>query len=233
VTDRPPPAVTFDVFSALIDSRQGGTTAMGHLARRRGWEADPGALYVDFDVRNKQLHAGADGTETFRELAGRAMADVHAAHALTGDPAATTDELLASIPTWPHWPDVPEGLRAVAAAGHRIALLSNIDDDLLVGLDLGGVEVATRITSQGARSYKPAAGIYDHARAQLGADLVHVPASARDVRGALEAGVTVVRVVRPGHRVDPDGPAPTHEVADLRDLPAVLAEVSHRRSPDV
>jgi 2-haloacid dehalogenase len=56
-----------------------------------------------------------------------------------------------------------------------------------------------------------------------------VPASARDTRGALEAGLTVVRVRRPGHRVDPDGPQPEQEVDDLGDLPAVLAVVVAQR----
>jgi FMN phosphatase YigB (HAD superfamily) len=51
---------------------------------------------------------------------------------------------------------------------------------------------------------------------------VHVSASARDTRGALEAGLAVVRVQRPGHRLDPDGPRPRHEIADLSLLPAVL-----------
>jgi 2-haloacid dehalogenase len=55
---------------------------------------------------------------------------------------------------------------------------------------------------------------------------VHVPASARDTRGALEAGLAVVRVRRPGHRVDPAGPQPEHEVDDLTQVPAVLARVS-------
>ncbi len=51
---------------------------------------------------------------------------------------------------------------------------------------------------------------------------VHVPASARDVRGALEAGMDVVRVVRPGHRLDPAGPVPGRVVPDLLALPEAL-----------
>jgi hypothetical protein len=44
-----------------------------------------------------------------------------------------------------------------------------------------------------------------------------------------------VRLVRPGHRLDPDGPAPEHVVASLAELPDLLgvspcAEVSRARS---
>jgi 2-haloacid dehalogenase len=54
---------------------------------------------------------------------------------------------------------------------------------------------------------------------------VHVAASARDVRGALEAGITtvrLVRLVRRGHAVDAEGPQPSLEVEEAADLPGVL-----------
>jgi 2-haloacid dehalogenase len=51
---------------------------------------------------------------------------------------------------------------------------------------------------------------------------VHVATSGRDVRGALEAGIGVVRLRRPGHTLDPEGPQPEHEAADLRELAALL-----------
>ncbi len=54
---------------------------------------------------------------------------------------------------------------------------------------------------------------------------MHVPASARDTRGALEAGLAVVRVARPGHRTDPDGPQPARTVSDLHALAGVLAHL--------
>ena len=39
----------------------------------------------------------------------------------------------------------------------------------------------------------------------------------------LEARIPVVRLRRPGHRLDPDGPAPDHEVGSVTELPEVLA----------
>jgi 2-haloacid dehalogenase len=49
-----------------------------------------------------------------------------------------------------------------------------------------------------------------------------VATSARDVRGALEAGLDVVRLRRPGHGLDPAGPRPPAEAADLHDLVTAL-----------
>ena len=52
---------------------------------------------------------------------------------------------------------------------------------------------------------------------------MHVPTSAREVRGALEAGIPVVRLRRPGHELDPDGPRPEHEVATVDGIADLLA----------
>jgi 2-haloacid dehalogenase len=49
-----------------------------------------------------------------------------------------------------------------------------------------------------------------------------VATSARDVRGALEAGLEVVRLRRPGHALDPAGPRPAVEVGSLHDVVTVL-----------
>jgi 2-haloacid dehalogenase len=86
------------------------------------------------------------------------------------------------------------------------------------------VEPGAVLTSERLHAYKPHPELYRRAVA-AGVGL-HVPASARDTRGALEAGLAVVRVRRPGHALDPDGPRPEHEVDDLAALPALLREVS-------
>lgn len=218
------PTVTFDVYSALIDSRSGGPAALATFAREHGeLGGDPEELFVAWDRRNKQLHRTTETFRPFRALAHTAMREVAVELGRPLDAAAVTDHLLASMHRWPAWPDVEEGLRAVAVA-HRIGLVSNIDDDLLAATAICPW-VTDRVTSQAAGVYKPHAGLYRAAQERFGPDLVHVPASARDTRGALEAGLRVVRVRRDGHHLDPDGPRPTYEVDDLRELPDVLPDV--------
>jgi 2-haloacid dehalogenase len=217
--------VTFDVFSALLDARTGGTNTFAALCARHGWSEDPAVLYDDWDRRNKGVHRTHRGPfRSFRELATDAMAGLQEARALGGSPASDTAELLAGMAEWPLWPDAEDGLAAVAAQ-RPIALLSNIDVDLLVRTRAARL-VSTHLTSEEARAYKPHRAFYDAARSRFGADLVHVPASSRDVRGAIEAGLRVVRVRRPGHQLDPDGPQPELEVDDLRAMPAVLARLT-------
>jgi 2-haloacid dehalogenase len=216
--------VTFDLFSALIDSRAGGSAAFSDIAAGHGWDVAGTELYDDWDARNKasQKDVPHDAPWVpFAEHCRRALAATYAARGLAADAAGDVEALLGSLPEWPLWPDVEAALPEVGRS-HRVGVLSNVDDDLFRRTRAAGlVDDDAVLTSERLRAYKPHPELYLRAR-DAGAD-VHVPASARDTRGALEAGLAVVRVRRPGHRVDPDGPQPRHEVADLALLPAVLA----------
>ena len=213
---------SFGLFSALIDSRTGASAAFARIADAHGWHVAGTDLYDDWDARNKASQKDDDspGWTSFAEHSRRALAATYAARGLDGDPVADTEALLDTLPDWPLWPDVEAALPTVARA-HRVGILSNVDDDLFARTRAARlVDAAAVFTSQRLGAYKPHRELYDRARA-AGVD-VHVPASARDTRGALEAGLAVVRVRRAGHRVDPEGPQPAREVSDLTQLPAVL-----------
>ena len=221
--------VTFDLFSALIDSRTGGSAALARIAAGHGWNVAGTELYDDWDARNKASqqsvpHDDAAPWVPFAAHCRRALAATYAARGLEADAAADAEALLASLPDWPLWPDVETALPRVGGE-HRVGVLSNVDDELFLRTRVAAVVdrlggAGAVLTSERLRAYKPHREIYLRAR-EAGVD-VHVPASARDTRGALEAGLAVVRVRRPGHRVDPDGPQPRHEIAELGLLPAVL-----------
>ena len=108
-------------------------------------------------------------------------------------------------------------------AGGAGRLLSNVDDALFARTAPSSlVDPEVALTSERLAAYKPHPEIYLRARERLG-DVVHVPTSARDVRGALEAGIPVVRLPRPGHELDPDGLRPEHEVGTVDEIAPLLA----------
>ncbi|MGY1751214.1 haloacid dehalogenase [Modestobacter sp. SYSU DS0511] len=216
--------MTFDLFSALIDSRTGGSAALAALATGHGWDVDGGDLYDDWDARNKASQADTAEWVPFAEHCRRALAATYAARGLDADPTTDVLALLDSLPDWPLWPDVGRALPLVAER-HTVGVLSNVDDVLFRRTRAAALVADDAVlTSERLSAYKPHPEIYRRAAA-AGVE-VHVPASARDTRGALEAGLAVVRVARPGHRVDPAGPQPEHEVEDLTGLPAVLARLT-------
>jgi 2-haloalkanoic acid dehalogenase type II len=182
---------------------------------------DPEELFVGWDVHNKALQVETAAFVTYRELARRALVDVCTELELDVEASADTAFLLSTIDRWPHYPDVPEGVGSVAER-FPVALLSNIDDDLLARTD-AGFAFERAVTSQQAHCYKPHEGIYRHAEAVLGTPLLHVPASPRDVKGATDAGLEIVRIKRPGQSLGPDSSRPGLEVDDLRELAGLLS----------
>ena len=216
--------VTFDLFSALTDSRTGGSAAFATLAARREWDLTGEEVYDRWDRHNKTLQRTARPPVTFSELSRQALVRTYDELGLGRE---TVDVDLAtiedSVAEWPLWPDVAGGVRAVAAE-HRTGILSNVDEALArTTRAFRLVEPELLLTSERLGAYKPSADIYRRAAATVAPErLVHVAASARDVRGALEAGVTTVRLVRRGHVLDAEGPQPSLEVEAATDLPGVL-----------
>jgi 2-haloacid dehalogenase len=212
--------VTFDLFSALIDSRTGGTAAFRAIAADRGWHVDPAALYDRWDAANKASQRDLPEWVPFAEHSRRALATAYADLGLAGDVPADIARLLDSVRNWPLWQDV-EGELPALARECRVGILSNVDDAIFARTRVAPlVDGAGVLTSERLHAYKPAPEIYRRARERAGGDLVHVATSARDVRGALEAGIAVVRLRRPGHVLDPAGPAPAREVDSVGEVAA-------------
>jgi len=218
--------ITFDLFSALIDSRTGASRILSVLSAERRWAIDGGRLYDEWDRRNKASQRDEPGWIPFAEHCRRSLAATYADLGLTGPANVDAVLLLGSVAGWPLWPDVAAGLPAIAAS-HRVGILSNVDDEVFARSKAARlVSDNAVLTSERLRAYKPAPDIYRRARERAGDGLVHVATSARDVRGALEAGIPVVRLRRPGHDLDPAGPRPEHEAADLTDLRELLARLA-------
>lgn len=219
------PVITCDLFSALIDSRSGGTAALAALGR--DWPVPPEEVYDRWDATGKALQRDTSSWVLFSVLCRQALAATYAELALPGSADADVRALLGSVGDWPLWPDVEDALVALRQVA-RVGVLSNVDDALLLATRAAPlVDPALLLTSERLRAYKPRPEIYRAARDLLG-PFVHVATSARDVRGALSAGLAVVRLVRPGHGLDAQGPAPDHQMASLAELPALLADVTPR-----
>lgn len=197
------------------------------IARERGWSADGLAIYAAWDGHNKALQRSAQTPTTFHDLSRMALERAYDDLDLEADLDADLARIEHSVASWPLWPDIAAGVRATAGQA-RVGLLSNVDDALarrtrahaLVDSDLV-------LSSQRLGAFKPSPQIYRAAvQAVLPDQLVHVAASSRDVRGALEAGITVIRLARTGHAVDPEGPRPSIEIDDAADLPRVLEQLT-------
>lgn len=224
--------VTFDLFSALVDSRSGAGAVLSRLGAERAWGVDGPAVYDRWDALTKQAHRNCRAWVPHAALARDALAATYRELGLPGDAEADTQALYAALPDWPLWPDVAEWLPRI---GERwpVGVLSNVDDGLFDRTQVAPlVDRRLLFSSERLQAYKPDARLYRRAQEQAGR-LVHVATSARDVRGALEAGLAVVRLRRPGHRLDPGGPLPPVEAGGLAELHQLLPRVAVSASPPV
>ena len=129
------------------------------------------------------------------------------------------------MPRWPPFADTNAALERLAAAGYRLGILSNVDDDLLAGTRRHfTVTFDPVVTAQQVRSYKPAHGHFLTARERLGgARWLHAAQSYfHDVTPARALAIPVAWINR--KREAPSGTArPDRELTTLRDLADWLA----------
>jgi 2-haloacid dehalogenase len=136
------------------------------------------------------------------------------------------DALLAAVPTWGPFPDVPPALERLREAGIKLAIITNSDDDLMAqNVANIGVPIDRVITAEQARAYKPSPVIFAYALQELGCeptDILHVAQGFEyDIVPAHALGWERVWINRYGKTGDA-AYGPYHELPDLSGLPDLL-----------
>jgi 2-haloalkanoic acid dehalogenase type II len=214
--------VTFDCYGTLIDWERGITDALLPFLPA---ETDRKALAEWYIAMEAQFEA--EGFHLYKDVLDRVGRRV-----LRSLNAAIPDDKASPLPSslgdWRPFPEVPAALRALVAQGRYLAILSNVDKDLLE-LSIGrlGIRPDLAITAEDSRSYKPAPGHWRRFLERTGASAertVHVGASQfHDMRPAAELGFRTVFIDRHGETLET---APTRVLNDLRALPDVIAELA-------
>jgi 2-haloalkanoic acid dehalogenase type II len=215
--------LTFDCYGTLIDWEGGVADALGPFlgagTDRRGLAAR--YIQIEAEVEHEAYRPYRD---VLAEASARLMRELGRPL-----PAGRERVLPESLQRWRPFPEVPEVLRRVRDGGYRIAILSNVDRDLIDGsVRLLEVTPDLIITAEDCRSYKPAAGHWTAFQSRSGAgpaQTIHVAASIyHDVIPAAALGYRTVFINRRG---DPfSGAAPTRVLADLRRLPETVDDLA-------
>ncbi len=139
------------------------------------------------------------------------------------------EHVLAGFSELPVHPDVPAGVRALRAAGHRLVTLSNgaaaVAEKLLTAAGLRD-DFERLLSVEDAGVWKPGPGAYAYAAracAAAPADLVLVAVHPWDLDGAARAGLRTAWVDRTGAPYPAYCRPPDHTVTTLDDLAAALA----------
>jgi 2-haloacid dehalogenase len=136
------------------------------------------------------------------------------------------DALLAAVPTWGPFSEVPLALERLRQGGCKLAIVTNSDDAIMArNVANIGVPIDRVITAEQAGAYKPSPVIFAYLLRELGCapdDLVHVAQGFEyDIVPAHALGWTRVWINRYGKTGDP-AYGPYHELPDLAGLPAPL-----------
>jgi putative hydrolase of the HAD superfamily len=188
--------LTFDCYGTLIDWERGIGDALEAAARVDGVKLDrAGALRTYHAV---EPVVQAERYRAYREVL--TLTAQRVAERLDWPLAPGRASFLAdSLPSWPPFADTNAALQRLARAGYRLAILSNVDDDLLAGTRKHlGVDFEFVVTAQQVGAYKPAPAHFATARQRIGgARWLHVAQSwFHDVQPARALGIPTAWINR-------------------------------------
>jgi 2-haloacid dehalogenase len=209
--------VSFDCYGTLIDWMAGMRAAIRRVAPDH-----VDALLRAYHNHEPQVQA-EQPFRRYREVLAEALARAAAEQGVRlGEPGAAV--LAATLPFWPVFPDVGAALAALRGAGWKLAVLSNVDDDLLVETmkKLPAV-IDLTVTAEQVRAYKPAESHFRRFRELVNPTAwVHVAQSRfHDIATAQRLAIPCVWVNR-ACEPEPPGAAET-AICDLHTLPSVVA----------
>ncbi len=212
-----PEIITFDCYGTLIDWNAGITGAFKEEACRLGIEGlDKSELLAAYHAAEPRVQARE--YRPYREVL--TLLEEEVAGLLGWPPPEASGYLAESLPSWPAFAETNEALERLVAAGYRLGILSNIDDDLLAGTRRHlTVRFDLLVTAQQVQSYKPAPVHFERAIEAIGGrrgGLLHIAQSYfHDIRTAAGMGISTLWVNRLGEDRPAGGPAPTAEVRDM------------------
>ena len=219
---RPFDVVTFDCYGTLIDWEAGISAAFTAAATTDGIALDPATVLAAY--AEEEPHVEAERYRAYRDVLAETARRV-AARLGWRLSEARSAFLAESLPAWPPFADTNPALARLVAAGYRLGILSNVDDDLLTATRRHfTVDFTFLVTAQQVRSYKPGHAHFQVARERIGAARwLHAAQSHfHDVTPARALGIPVAWVNRKGETV-PDGVRPDFECRTLAELADWLA----------
>lgn len=213
--------VTFDCFGTLVDWHTGFTAVLRDIAGERLSELLTAYHRHEREVEQERPH------RLYRDVLEAALRRAAADLAIP-----VTDLQATALPrNWgrlPIFPDVEAELTALRAAGCRLAVLTNCDNDLFGETQKGFRQSFDLVvTAEDAKDYKPSLTHFRRFFRLSGVglgDWVHVACSFyHDIGPASEMGIRRVWVDRDGTGEDPA--AATARLPDARGLAAAVSSL--------
>jgi 2-haloacid dehalogenase len=214
--------ISFDVYGTLVDVRGGSRDAFAAILRAAGApQIDALEFWEHWEAANIRRYRAP--YTPYRDICRESLAETFQHFGVRGEPELI-HHYFDAFPRFRRFPEVDETLARLSERA-RLAIVSNIDDDLLAVTDLGR-RFDVVCTAERARGYKRDGTLFRfllaHAEADAGR-LLHCGQSQHtDLVGAKPLGIRVAWINRRGLALAAGVPKPDHELRDLRPVPALL-----------
>jgi 2-haloacid dehalogenase len=218
-----PRLISFDVFGTLISVRDSSYAAFERILAAAGAShIDVRAFWEHWEERNIELYW--QPWRPYREICAQSLGDTFARFGIAGDP-----DLIAfyfdAFPSFFLYDDVLPTLERLAARA-RLAVVSNIDDDLLAATPLPRYFDLV-CTAERARGYKPDGTLFRYLLANAGVprgDILHAGQSQfTDLVGGKPLGLTIAWINRRGVALDGRVPRPDYVLTGIAGLLELIA----------
>lgn len=219
-----PAIIVFDVNETLSD--------MSPLAERFeevGAPASLAKLWFATLLRDGFALTAAGDNGSFAGIGAEALRGLFAGMDVDRTPDAAVDHVMTGLTGLGLHADVPEGVKALKAAGFRLVTLTNGSTGVAEKLFTeAGIRDSFELllSVEGAQSWKPGRAAYEYAASACGAapgELLLVAVHPWDIHGAARAGLGTAWINRPGGQYPGYFQAPDYTVPGLDRLAAALA----------
>jgi 2-haloacid dehalogenase len=215
-------ACVFDAYGTLFDVH----SAVARLRPRLGAQADAlSQLWRTKQLEYTWLRALMGRHTDFWRVTGDAL---DYALARTGVDPVVREPLMQAYLALDAYPEVPEVLRRLRAAGRKTAILSNGEPKMLAtGASSAGIDglLDAIVSVEDVGIFKPHPTVYQLAVDRLGVapgEIAFESSNAWDVHGAACFGLRPVWINRQGAPRERLPGGPEHELRDLSGLPELL-----------
>lgn len=217
--------LSFDVFGTLISVRDSSYAAFDQiLADARAPHVDVKAFWEVWEECN--IEGYWKPYRRYRDICRQSLAEAfHRFDVRDGDPDLI-QHYFDAFPRFFLYPDVMDTLSRLKRH-FRLAVVSNIDDDLLDATPLPKIFDVV-CTAERARGYKPDGTLFRYLLANSGVEkheLLHSGQSQfTDMVGAKPLGITVAWINRRGIALHASVPKPDFELPDIQSLRSIVGE---------
>lgn len=219
-----PLVIVFDVNETLSDM-----APLGEAFAQTGAPRGLAKLWFATLLRDGFALAASGDNQAFASIGSGALRTLLEAEGVSGNLDTAVERIMAAMQNLSLHPDVPEGVRALAASAHRLVTLTNgataNTDKLLVA---GGIrdKFELLLSVEDAPAWKPARAAYEYAGTSTGSDpsgMLLVAVHPWDIHGAAKAGLRTAWINRTGARYPSYFQSPDIVIPALTGLAPVLA----------